>query len=281
MEHTVEAVMTSEVVTAQPSTPFQELVRLLEQCHISALPVVDDSGRLVGIVSGANMLIKEGYPHGATDASPVDAARYRKRLDKAAGTRAAELMAAPVSTVPLGTLIADACRWWTPVAGWLGSWPAAICSRCSCGPTPRCAGRSTTTSSAGSSASPTVPSRSRSAARLRRWSGAPKPWMAWRRSTPGSPGASTTRCPSPPGQSPDRQRQRVVEWRGGARFSRRLGLAVNSDLQRRITLIRETQWRTLGIALTHKHLGDLLVAVLPARTAPPQPSGPPWSPASG
>ncbi len=110
MEHTVEAVMTSEVVTAQPSTPFQELVRLLEQCHISALPVVDDSGRLVGIVSGADLLIKEGYPHGATDASPVDAARYRKRLDKAAGTRAAELMAAPVSTVPLGTLIADAVR---------------------------------------------------------------------------------------------------------------------------------------------------------------------------
>src|SRR6266498_4463894 len=110
MEHTVEAVMTSEVVTAQPSTPFQELVRLLEQCHISALPVVDDSGRLVGIVSGADLLIKEGYPHGATDASPVDAARYRKRLDKAAGTRAAELTAAPVSTVPLGTLIADAVR---------------------------------------------------------------------------------------------------------------------------------------------------------------------------
>src|SRR6266511_2411258 len=110
MEHTVDAVMTSEVVTAQPSTPFQELVRLLEQCHISALPVVDDSGRLVGIVSGADLLIKEGYPHGATDASPVDAARYRKRLDKAAGTRAAELMAAPVSTVPLGTLIADAVR---------------------------------------------------------------------------------------------------------------------------------------------------------------------------
>ncbi len=62
MEHTVEAVMTSEVVTAQPSTPFQELVRLLEQCHISALPVVDDSGRLVGIVSEADLLIKEALP---------------------------------------------------------------------------------------------------------------------------------------------------------------------------------------------------------------------------
>src|SRR6266498_1233757 len=106
MEHTVEAVMTSEVVTARPSTPFHELVRLLEQCHISALPVLDDSGRLVGIVSEADLLLKAGYPHGATDAGPVDAARDRRRLDKAAATRAAEVMAAPVSTVPLGTLVA-------------------------------------------------------------------------------------------------------------------------------------------------------------------------------
>jgi CBS domain-containing protein len=110
MEHTVEAVMTSQVITARPTTPFQELVRLLERHHIGALPVVDDSGRLVGIVSEADLLIKEGYPHGATDASAVDEARYRRRLDKAAGTRAAEVMATPVSTVPLGTLVGDAVR---------------------------------------------------------------------------------------------------------------------------------------------------------------------------
>jgi CBS-domain-containing membrane protein len=110
MKHTVEAVMTSQVVTARPATPFHELVRLLEQCHISALPVVDDSGRLVGIVSEADLLIKEGYPHGATDATPIDAARYRKRLDKAAGTRADQVMAASVTSVPLGTLVADAVR---------------------------------------------------------------------------------------------------------------------------------------------------------------------------
>ena len=39
MEHTVEAVMTSQVVTARPATPFHELVRLLEQCQISALQI--------------------------------------------------------------------------------------------------------------------------------------------------------------------------------------------------------------------------------------------------
>ena len=110
MEHTVEAVMTSQVVTARPTSPFHELVRLLEQHHISALPVVDDSGRLVGIVSEADLLIKEGYPHGTTDTGPVDAARARRRLAKATGTRAAEVMAAPVITVPLGMLVGDAVR---------------------------------------------------------------------------------------------------------------------------------------------------------------------------
>jgi CBS domain-containing protein len=110
MEHKVEAVMTSQVVTARPSTPFWELVRLLEQHRISALPVVDDAGRLVGIVSEADLLVKEGYPHGAQDAGWADVVRYRHRLGKAGGTRADEVMAAPVITVPLGTLVADAVR---------------------------------------------------------------------------------------------------------------------------------------------------------------------------
>jgi CBS domain-containing protein len=110
MEHKVEAVMTSQVITARPSTPFQELVRLLERHHIAALPVVDDTGRLVGIVSEADLLLKEGYPHGTSDADWADVIRYRQRLGRAAGTRAAEVMAAPLITVPLGTLVADAVR---------------------------------------------------------------------------------------------------------------------------------------------------------------------------
>jgi CBS-domain-containing membrane protein len=46
-EHTVKAVTTSQVVTARPASPSHELVRPLEQHHLSALPMVNDSGRLV------------------------------------------------------------------------------------------------------------------------------------------------------------------------------------------------------------------------------------------
>jgi CBS domain-containing protein len=110
MKHTVEAVMTAEVITARPSSPFLELVGLLEQHRISALPVTDDSGRLVGIVSEADLLIKQGYPHGAQDAGLVDAIRHRGRFGKASGTTAAEVMTRRVVSVPLGTPVVNAAR---------------------------------------------------------------------------------------------------------------------------------------------------------------------------
>lgn len=49
----VSDVMTSEVVCARLSTPYQELVRLLAETHISAAPVVDDVGHVLGVVSEA------------------------------------------------------------------------------------------------------------------------------------------------------------------------------------------------------------------------------------
>lgn len=49
-------VMVSPVVTVKPSTPVKEVARTLLQRHISAVPVVDDDGRLVGIVSEGDLL---------------------------------------------------------------------------------------------------------------------------------------------------------------------------------------------------------------------------------
>jgi len=49
-------VMTTEVVTVPPSMTMQELARLLAERHISGVPVVDHMGRVVGIVSEADIL---------------------------------------------------------------------------------------------------------------------------------------------------------------------------------------------------------------------------------
>jgi len=49
-------VMTTEVVTVPPSMTMQELARLLAERHISGVPVVDHMGRVLGIVSEADIL---------------------------------------------------------------------------------------------------------------------------------------------------------------------------------------------------------------------------------
>ncbi|MFK3728730.1 CBS domain-containing protein [Streptomyces sp. NPDC088090] len=57
MRHrTVFEVMTHRVVTVSPGTPFKEIVRLLVEHDISAVPVVGEDRRLLGVVSEADLL---------------------------------------------------------------------------------------------------------------------------------------------------------------------------------------------------------------------------------
>jgi CBS domain-containing protein len=52
----VREVMTSPVVTVIPGTTVKQAVRLLDEHRITAMPVVDDGGHLVGVVSEADVL---------------------------------------------------------------------------------------------------------------------------------------------------------------------------------------------------------------------------------
>ena len=67
-------VMTQNVVTVPPDMPVGEIARILERAHVKRVPVVD-GGRLVGIVSRANLLHaltrspSHPVPHGADDAA--------------------------------------------------------------------------------------------------------------------------------------------------------------------------------------------------------------------
>jgi CBS domain-containing protein len=49
-------VMQSRVVTVEPSLPATELERLLEREGISGAPVIDEGGRLLGVVSRADLV---------------------------------------------------------------------------------------------------------------------------------------------------------------------------------------------------------------------------------
>jgi CBS domain-containing protein len=95
-------VMTPDVICAAPDTLLPELVRLMLDHQISALPVVDD-GRIVGIVSEGDLLHRA---EAATEPRPsrwlelvTSSDRLATDYTKTHGRRAGEIMTRDVVTV--------------------------------------------------------------------------------------------------------------------------------------------------------------------------------------
>jgi CBS domain-containing protein len=61
MHSLVKDLMTTPVVTAEPTTPFKEIVARLAQHRVSAVPVVDDDNRVLGVVSEADLLLQGAH----------------------------------------------------------------------------------------------------------------------------------------------------------------------------------------------------------------------------
>ncbi len=92
----VRDIMTANVVTVGPDVPYKDVVRSLVGAGVSALPVVDDDGQLLGIVTEADLVSKEAYPGHRSRAlallADVLAAREHHWLTKAAGLSARDVM---------------------------------------------------------------------------------------------------------------------------------------------------------------------------------------------
>jgi len=109
MKRTVKDVMTKTVVVVQDAAPFKEIARLMQEYRASALPVVDEEGRLLGIVSEADLLLKEDP--GFEGERHLFEGRFRRvQREKAFGLVAGQLMTAPVYTVVPDTPLAEAAR---------------------------------------------------------------------------------------------------------------------------------------------------------------------------
>jgi CBS-domain-containing membrane protein len=108
MRRTVADVMTTDVVVARRSTPFKEVVRLMEERHIGSLPVVDDDGvEVLGVVSEADLLVKEQ----GLEASQKRMGRRRRALAaKAHALVAGDAMTSPAVTLPPETSVHEAAR---------------------------------------------------------------------------------------------------------------------------------------------------------------------------
>jgi CBS domain-containing protein len=118
---TVEDVMVEDVVTVTPSTPFKVLVEKLWSRGVSGLPVVDEAGRPVGIVSESDLLAKQEHGAGpeamqwarhlsrvAADQGPDAAEAALMELSKAIGRTAADVMTSPVVTIGLDASLTEA-----------------------------------------------------------------------------------------------------------------------------------------------------------------------------
>src|SRR4029453_11775098 len=100
MRRTVQDVMTREVVTVRGLTPFKELVRLLNEHRVTAVPVLDDDGRtVVGVVSESDLALKEVARLREPHTRVLETIQRHDERAKAASLTAAELMTAPGVTV--------------------------------------------------------------------------------------------------------------------------------------------------------------------------------------
>jgi CBS domain-containing protein len=100
----VRDVMTTDVVTAPVDTPVGKLVALMSSNRISAVPVMGDDDRVVGIVSQADLLARVA----ATDAGARP--RRRRAAAKATATSARDLMSAPALRIAPDELLSVAAK---------------------------------------------------------------------------------------------------------------------------------------------------------------------------
>ena len=97
----VTDIMTRNVITVRPATPIQEAARTLVAHGISGVPVVDDGGRVVGLLSEGDLILR----HKPRERMPWwriffdDGERLAREYQKAVGTTVAEAMTRSVISV--------------------------------------------------------------------------------------------------------------------------------------------------------------------------------------
>ncbi|MFC5213764.1 CBS domain-containing protein [Streptomyces coerulescens] len=106
--HIVSDVMTHTVAAVGRRAGFVEIVRLMQDWKVSALPVLEGEGRVVGVVSEADLLPKEEF----RDSDPDRYTQLRRLSDlaKAGAVTAEELMTSPALTTRPDATLAQAAR---------------------------------------------------------------------------------------------------------------------------------------------------------------------------
>ncbi len=111
----VQDFMTPDPVTIQPQDSVETILKLLEERHISGLPVVDENKKVIGIVSEADLLFKERpirmplyltFLGSVIYLEPLD--KFDQQLKKSLGMLVQDVMTPKPVTVTADTPISQA-----------------------------------------------------------------------------------------------------------------------------------------------------------------------------
>jgi len=115
IQSVVQDFMTPAPVTVQPQDSVETVLKLLEERHISGLPVVDENHKVIGIISEADLLFKERpirmplyltFLGSVIYLEPLD--KFDQQLKKSLGMLVQDVMTPKPITVTADTPISQA-----------------------------------------------------------------------------------------------------------------------------------------------------------------------------
>jgi len=106
MIKTVADIMTREPIAVTPATPLKEAIQILAERHISGLPVVNEQGDLVGVISESDLMWQETGAEPPPYVMVLDSIiylqnphKYEQEIHKALGQTVEEVMTDKVITI--------------------------------------------------------------------------------------------------------------------------------------------------------------------------------------
>jgi CBS domain-containing protein len=111
MQPTVKDVMTTSVIWVKKDSSFRDMAAALREHRVSAFPVLDEDGKVIGVVSEADLLIKEALgsePQGMP--GMITGILRHKEHEKARGTTASDVMTRPAVVVTPDDTVERAAR---------------------------------------------------------------------------------------------------------------------------------------------------------------------------
>ena len=117
---TVREIMDTDLHAVEPDDDVDSVVRLLHQHDLPGVPVVDDRGRCVGIVTESDLVLTDEQgdlhlPHyielfGGAVFLPPQLHRFEERLRKAVASRVGDMMTTDPVTITAGASVEHAAH---------------------------------------------------------------------------------------------------------------------------------------------------------------------------